>query len=188
MSEKLGGIYDIQTVTEIQSGTSDVKLTFQSGLTANLSVNHPDRDLILREAERSLCHRDPVGVMVDAAGTLVDLEHAQQVAVRYVEDDAEDSNRLQVAFWGYCAICYLTRDHPEFERMRATLVEAAVRGEEVWFANRTWPVEGEAESWNKIMVIRPVKTPHVLQPWNGLPSLGANGTVTQGDSATQQTR
>src|SRR5262249_46089424 len=97
-------------------------LTFRNGVTADLAADHPDRDLILREAQRSLQRQQPVGVVVSAAGRIVDLEHANQVLVNYVKEDDEDSSRLKVGFWGYCAICYLTRDHPEFERVRTALV------------------------------------------------------------------
>jgi hypothetical protein len=81
-----------------------------------------------------------------------------------VKDDSEDPHRLMVAFWGFSAICYLTRDHPEFERIRTTLEEAAASGSMVCFAKYTWPEESETEIWNKIMDVRPVPAPTPSSP------------------------
>ena len=61
-----------------------------------------------------------------------------------------------VAFWAFCAVCYLTRDHPEFDRILATLWAAAGTQQRVVFAIFTWPVESETETWNKILDVRPV--------------------------------
>jgi hypothetical protein len=149
-------VHDIQTVTGLQPCDSGaVRIDFRGGLSATLSPEHPDRDVILLQIDRSFRQGDLVGVMVDAAGRLVDLRYANRVTVRYVKDDEEDENRVMVAFWGFSSIGYLTRDHPDFERVRTTLAEAAANGSPVWFANRTWPVEGENEIWNRIMDARP---------------------------------
>ncbi len=116
-------------------------------------------------------------MVVDPTGNLVDLRYANRVTVRYVRDDEEDSNRVMVAFWGFSSICYLTRDHPEFERIRTTLAAAAARGEPVWFANRTWPVMGETEIWNRILDARPGSEFGAVFEPDGTTVTGRNGTA-----------
>src|SRR3954451_3242946 len=78
-------------------------LTFPDGLVVTLPADHRDRDPILREAERSLRGRQPVGVLADETGRLIEIAHAYQSAVRYVRDDEEDDRRVVVAFWGFSA-------------------------------------------------------------------------------------
>ena len=73
----------------------------------------------------------PVGVVLDAEGRVVDLNAAHDTPVRHVRAVPEDSNRLEVAFWAYSPICVLTHDHPEFERIHATLAEVAGKSK-VW--------------------------------------------------------
>jgi hypothetical protein len=131
-----------------------VKLRFSGGLTATLLADHPDHDLLLRQAERSLRRREPVGVIVDGTGCLVDLNHTYHVSVSDAVADDADGNRLLITFWGFGVVCYLPRDHPDFERIRSTLETARVSGSRVWFATRTWPVQGESETWNLILDVR----------------------------------
>jgi hypothetical protein len=161
MLETTCQVYDIQRVTEVVPCDEGHRVTFQGGLTATLSADHPDRDLLLAKAERHIHWPEPVGMLIDANGRIIDLNHTYQVSVCYVRDDKEDPNRLMVAFWGYCAICYLTRDHPEFERIRTTLMEALASATEVVFANHCWPIEGETEIWNKLLDVRPTNVPGV---------------------------
>ena len=76
--------------------------------------------------------------------------------VRHAE---EDEGRLPIWFWAFSPVCYLTRDHPEFDRIRATLERAAASGSRMWLANGMHPVEGETEVWWKILDVRPIATP-----------------------------
>jgi hypothetical protein len=114
---------------------------------------------MLREAERGLQQRRPVGVMVDGDGRLLELSPTHDTGVCSVREDEEDRSRLAVWFWGYSPVCYLTREHPEFDRIRATLEQAAASGSRVWLANRMHLVEGETETWWKILDVRPIKPP-----------------------------
>jgi hypothetical protein len=72
-------------------------------------------------------------------------------------DDEDDPSRVKVAFWGFSAVCYLQRDHPEFGRILGTLAAAVGSPAQVWFANRSWPLEGETEVWNAILDVRTAK-------------------------------
>jgi hypothetical protein len=146
--------YGIQIVADMQPCDGAVAIAFQNGTAATLPADHPDREAILREAERSRSGGRPVGVIVDEAARLVELSPTHQTAVRSVRD--EDSSRVMVAFWGYSPICYLTHDHPEFGRIRTTLVEATASGSQVLLANHRHMIQGETEIWWKILDVRPL--------------------------------
>jgi hypothetical protein len=149
-------VFDIQKIRTIQSCNGAVVLTFGSGLVARFPPDHPDLDKMLREAEDNLQQGRPVGVLVNAMGQILELSHAHDTCVDSVRDDEEDEGRLPVWCWEFSPVCYLTRDHPEFDRIRATLEQAAASGSRVWLANRMHPVEGETEIWWKILDVRPI--------------------------------
>jgi hypothetical protein len=148
-------VYEIQPVAEIHPSPSCTQIAFRNGLVGSLDAAHPGYRLMLVQAESSLRAGRPVGVVLDPLGRIADLNDAHDTAVRSLRDDPEDSNRLEVAFWGYSPICYLTRDHPEFGRLRSTLAEAEAAGTTVWVANHSQMVEGATEVWWKIMDVRP---------------------------------
>jgi hypothetical protein len=148
-------VIDILTVLAIQPSNGAFAITFGSGLVARVPPDHPDRDRMLREAEDSLQDRCPVGVLVNGDGYILELSHAHDACVHSILPDEDDKSRLAVSFWEYSPVCYLTRDHPEFDRIRATLEEAARTGDRVWLANRMHMVRGETEIWWKILDVRP---------------------------------
>jgi hypothetical protein len=150
-------LYDIQRVHAIQPSNGALAIVLASGLLARLTPDHPDRDRMLREAEDSLRQHRPVGVLVNGEGRLVELSHTHETSVASLREDEEDKSRLAVWFWEYSPICYLTREHPEFDRIRATLEQAAASGSRVWLANSMHPVEGETEIWWKILDVRSVQ-------------------------------
>jgi hypothetical protein len=149
-------VFGIQAVRAIHPSNGALLVTFGSGLLGRLLPDHPDRDWILREAEASLQERRPVGVLVNGEGHFLELSHAHETCVDCIREDEEDNSRLAVWFWEYSPVCYLTRDHPEFDRIRATLEQAAATGGRVWLANRMHLVEGETEIWWKILDVRPL--------------------------------
>jgi hypothetical protein len=89
-------------------------------------------------------------------GRLLEMNLAHDSAVDSVRADEEDPSRLAIWFWAYSPVCYLTRDHPEFDRIRATLEQAATSGGRVWLANHMHLVESETEIWLKILDVRPI--------------------------------
>ncbi len=151
-----GQTYDIQRVTAMQPCDGSTAIRFRNGSTACLPGTHPDRDIILLEAQQSLSSGVPVGYVVDAAGRLLDLHHAHDTGIHSIKGDKEDSSRLEVLCWGFSPACYLTRDHPEFERIFATLSEAVAGGGRVWLTTHLRMIEGETEIWHKIMDVRPL--------------------------------
>jgi hypothetical protein len=151
-------MFGIETVRTVDASNGAPAVTFHSGLVARVPLDHPDRDRILCEAKRSLQQGRPVGVMVNGDGCVLELSAAHETSVRSVGEDEEDQSRLAVWFWEYSPICYLSREHLEFDRIRATLEQAAASGSRVWLANRMHVVEGETEIWWKILDVRPVKS------------------------------
>src|SRR5262249_39578774 len=104
-----------------------------------------------------------VGVVLDTAGRVIDLNTAHHTAVHSIQQYPDPHDRLKVGFWAYGPFCYLTLDHPEFERIRSTLTKDAGTLTRVWFANHseveiTEPTgEEEGETWWKIMDVRPAQ-------------------------------
>src|SRR5262249_42493884 len=93
----------------------------------------------------------------DGEGRILELSHAHETCVNSIREVGEDPSRLAVWFWEYSPICYLTRAHPDFDRIRATLEQAATSGNRVWLPNRMHLVEDETEIWWKILDVRPVE-------------------------------
>jgi hypothetical protein len=149
-------VFDIQPISAVQPSNGSLAITFQSGLVTWLPPNHPDREMILQEAEWSRQQHRPVGVMADEQGRLLELSHVYDTCVDSVREDEEDKSRLAVWCWDFSPACYLTRAHPDFDRIRATLEQAAASGGRVWLANRMRMVEGETEVWWQILDVRPV--------------------------------
>ena len=158
MLETTSLVFDIQTVRALQPSNGAVMATFGSGLLAHFPLDHPDRDQMLREAKDSLRERRPVGLLVDGEGQIVELSHVHDTCVDAVRAEEEDRSRLAVWCWDYSPVCYLTRDHPEFNRIRAALDQAAASGSRVWLANRMHLVESETEIWWKILDVRPIES------------------------------
>jgi len=149
-------MFDIQVLGAVESSNGSLVLTFPSGLVAWLPLDHPERERIRRAATGFLQQRRPVGVMVNGDGRLLELSPTHETGVRSVREDEEDPSRLAVWFWAYSPVCYLTREHPEFDRIRATLEQAVASGGRVWLANRMHLVDGDTEIWWKILDVRPV--------------------------------
>jgi hypothetical protein len=112
-------------------------------------------------AESNAGKATPIGLVLDSSGRVADLNTAHDTTVQSVAECPEDYDRLKVAFWGYGPVCYLTRDHPEFQRLRSILTQAAETQNVVWVANHSEMVESEPaedgaefEVWWKIMDVR----------------------------------
>jgi hypothetical protein len=131
-----------------------MQIVFVTGLSTCLRKGHPDYEQALHQARSSLQHGHPVGLLVNETGELVELNDTHQSTMRHVRADEDDPGRLMVEFWAYSPICYLTRDHPEFERIKHILERAAEKDEPVLFANYRHMVEGETETWWKILDVR----------------------------------
>jgi hypothetical protein len=151
------GVFDIQIVRAIQSSNGALTITLANGLVARLPPDDADRDRMLRAAEDSLREDSPVGVLLGGEERVLELSPARETAVASIRED-EDRSRLAVWFWEYSPVCYLTRDHPEFDRIRALLEQSVASGSRIWLANRMHLVESETEVWWQILDVRPVET------------------------------
>jgi hypothetical protein len=167
MTPMTRNVYDIRVVTAIEPTERAVLLTFKDGAKAIVPGDHRDREIIIHEAERSLTWQHPVGVILDPTDRVVDLSHTHEACVRSVQDYDEDPNRIEVCFWEFSSVCYLTRDHPEFQRIHTTLKDAVASRTPVVFANETWSIRGETEIWLKILDARPVEVPDEQPGVNG---------------------
>jgi hypothetical protein len=147
--------YDIQRVREVLPCAGGMQVVFPTGLSACFRKEHPDYERLLHHARSSLQDGGAVAFLVNEGGDLVELNYTHQSAVRRVRTDEEDRNRLMIEFWAYSPICYLTRDHPEYDRIKDTLERAAATETPVIFANNMHMVVGETETWWKLMDVRP---------------------------------
>src|SRR5579883_3184981 len=143
--------YDIQPVRAVLPCDRGTQVVFPAGLTACLRKEHPEYERILHHARSSLQYGHPIGFILNEAGELVELNDTHQSTVRQVQPDEDDPGRLMVEFWAYSPICYLAKDHPEYERIKNTLEHAAAMDEQVIFANYLHMVEGETETWWKLL-------------------------------------
>jgi hypothetical protein len=163
MSIATAVVHDIRPVAEVAPVEGGLRITFRDGTTAFLDGSHSNFELLRIHAVSNQGGAVPVGVVLDADGGIVDLNTAHDASVQFVQEVPEDNNRLKVAFWGYSPVCYLSREHPEFDRLYSTLTAAAGTRTMLWVANYSEMVEdqpktpdGEYEIWWKIMDVRPV--------------------------------
>lgn len=152
--------YDIRLVAEVVPADGGLEIRFRGGASAFLDASHPNF-AVARITVESRCGRTmAVGVILDAEHRLVDLNAAHDTTVSFIQEDPEDPTRFRVGFWGYSPLCYLTRDHPEFERIHSLLASAAGSARTVWVANHSEMVltepqgDVEGECWWKIMDVR----------------------------------
>jgi len=131
-----------------------MQVVFSNGLSVCVRKEHPEYERLLHQARSSLQYGAPVGIVVSDTGALVELNDTHQSAVRHVRPDEDDPSRLMVECWAYSPICYLTQNHPEFERIKQTLERAVALDEQVVFANHGHMVEGDTETWWKLMDVR----------------------------------
>jgi hypothetical protein len=146
---------NIQRVQKVLPCDNGTQVIFENGLSACIRTGHAEYERMVRQAHHSVQDGIPVGFLLNETAEIVELNYTHQSTVRFIRPDEDDSSRLVVAFWAYSPICYLTRDHPEFERIRQTLERAAKGNEHVILANHMNMVDGETETWWKIMDVRP---------------------------------
>jgi hypothetical protein len=152
-------VFDIRPLADVQHCDGAVKLTFGDGSVAYLEETNPTFDTLVVLLECG-SPSQPVGVVLDAADRVVDLNEAYEVTVRSICVSPDSLDRLKVSFWGFSSVCYLAKDHPEFERLRATLTGAATTSARLWVANHSQMVKervtngAESEIWWKIMDAR----------------------------------
>jgi hypothetical protein len=149
-------------VVDVIAADGGVQILFEDGSSGFLDATHPHFAVCRLNAESRRGRSMPVGVALDADGRVVDLNAAHDTPVRYIRAFAMDRNCCEVAFWAYSPTCCLCRDHPDFERLHATLAEAVGKPKLLWVATHSQEmVEGEPDedglipAYPKILDVRP---------------------------------
>jgi hypothetical protein len=166
--------YSIRRIEEIRRDDGGAWLTCQGGCRARLDSSHPHFEHLLWLAEWSQPSR-PVGIVTDGAGRIVDLNVAHDTGVAWVRALPTDSGRFRVAFWAYSPICGLTREHPEFDRIYASLLAAAGTAQPLWVATHSEDTvddepdeEGLSAALPKILDVRTIDSPHAVPGQPGI--------------------
>jgi hypothetical protein len=154
--------YGVRLVAEVRPTDTGACIVFRDGTTACLDVSHPNFAHLRQLAAWAMQGR-AVGVVTDASGQVVDLNAAHDTTVYWIRAFPTDPSRFHVAFWAYSPLCALTRDHPEFDRIYATLTAAAGTPQMVWVVTHSEETvddepdeEGLVAALSKIMDVRPV--------------------------------
>jgi len=164
MSIATGLVYDIRFITDVKRNEHGAEITFRDGSAAYLESSGANGQHLLWLAEWSQSRR-AVGVVLDSSGQIIDLNPIQDTSVHWIREFPTDRNRFAVAFWAYSPICGLTRDHPDFERIHATLTEAVKTSQSVWVATHSEEVvedepdmDGSIAVLPKILDVRPASS------------------------------
>jgi hypothetical protein len=117
----------------------------------------------------------PVGIVTEGAGRIVDLNVAHDTGVAWVRALPTHSGRFREAFWAYSPICGLTREHPEFDRIHASLLAAAGTAQPLWLATHSEETvddepeeEGLSAALPKILDFRTMDSPLAVLGQPGL--------------------
>lgn len=122
-------IHDTQLVAGSESTDNGVRLTLGDGRRVCLDAGHPDFGRWMRHVGSPFLASYPLGVVTDEAGGVVDLSTARDTAVYWVR---ESSGGFTVGCWAFAPVLGLTREHPEFDRIHATLIAAAGTRQRLW--------------------------------------------------------
>jgi hypothetical protein len=154
-------VFKMQPIQEVRRTAEGVWITLRDGSVARLDLDHPHFDALMIYVESDWRRSRPIGVSLDSAGRVLDLGAAHDTPVRSIGEFPNDPTRFQVGFWAYSPVCALTRDQPEFERIHATLTQAAKTAQMVWVVTHSQEVvEGEPDedglfpTYPKIMDVR----------------------------------
>jgi hypothetical protein len=129
-------------------------ITLDSGRTAWISAGAPSAPQLVAGADAARRTGEPIGVLLSKAGEVLDLAPAHVSTVAFVRQDEDHADRWLVGFWAFTTLCYLTHDHPDFERLKRILEAAAGTETRVVFANHSQPVEDEDEVWWRLLDVR----------------------------------
>ncbi len=158
MSVATAPSYGVRSVAEVRRADGGARVVFRDGTTARLDAAHPDFAHLVQLAEWAVPGR-AVGVVIGGDGRLADLNAAHDTPVYWVRESPTNPGLLRVAFWAYNPLCALTRDHPEFDRIHATLTVAVGTPQMVWVvthSDETVDDGADEDGLPKIMDVRPV--------------------------------
>jgi hypothetical protein len=121
-------------VKSVQESTADAIIIFQTGQKSRLSRNHKDYQYFLKLAKESLESQHPVGVRIDNAGEISEIERADNDFVHTLAKKGED--RVMVVFQMHNGIAYLERQHPRFDTIERDLQRSRKEKKRIWFVWR----------------------------------------------------
>jgi hypothetical protein len=146
--------YDLSRVRAVAPCRGETEITFENGRTACVTANAPDAAQLITAANAACVNGEHVGLLLADTGEVLDLSPARVSTVAFVRQDTERADRLLVGFWAFGTLCYLMKDHPDFERLHQTLQGVAGTETPVLFAIHSHPVEDEVESWWRLLDAR----------------------------------
>jgi hypothetical protein len=156
--------YGIRLIDEVSRAGGGARLAFRDGSRARLESGHPSFEHLLWLAEWSRPDR-PVGVVMDADGRVLDLNSTHETGAAWVRALPTALGRFRVAFWAYSPVCGLTREHPEFDRIFATLTAAAGPPEQLWVATHgTETVDDEPDEEGLIAALPKIMDVRAMGP------------------------
>jgi hypothetical protein len=135
------------------------EIAFANGRTVCVPAGAPGAGQFIDGANAACVSGEYVGLLFTDTGEVLDLSPARVSTVAFIRQDEERADRLVVGFWAFGTLCYLMKDHPEFERLHRMLQGAAGTETPVLFANHSCPVEDEEESWWRLLDARLVDSP-----------------------------
>lgn len=158
-------VHRVLPIKNLSRSNRGVVITFGDGSVGTLDASNPNFEALLIHAEHGFRRTDhaPVGVVVESDGRIVDLGTAHDTSVYWVKESPADPNCFRVAFWAYTPLCALTRDHPEFDRIYATLTAAVGTPRMLWVVTHSEEAvddelddDGLSVTLPKLMDVRPV--------------------------------
>jgi hypothetical protein len=120
-------------VKEIRETDLGVEIHFDGGRLGRLSRQNNDKYAdSIEYAREGLKERYPVAATIEKPDRIVTIDPADSDTVEYLRD--YDAERLEVAFRGHAAMYYLRKDHPDLQRVKATLEQSAKNQSLVWLS------------------------------------------------------
>jgi hypothetical protein len=151
MLSKHCDLFRVRAVGPCRGGT---EITFANGTTACVPAGAPDGARFIAGANAARVSGEHVGLLLSDAGEVLDLSPGRVSTVAFIRQDEERADRLIVGFWAFGTLCYLMKDHPDFERLHRMLQGVAGTETPVLFANHSHHVEDEDESWWRLLDAR----------------------------------
>jgi hypothetical protein len=145
---------DLSRVRGVRPCRGGSEIAFENGRTGCVPADAPDAAQFVAAANAACVCGEYVGLLLTDAGEVLELSPGRVSSVAFVRPDEEREDRLMLGFWEFGALCYLMKDHPDFERLRQMLQGAAGTETRVLFANHFHPVEDENEIWWRLLDAR----------------------------------
>jgi hypothetical protein len=125
-------------VRGLERGPAGATVCFKGGVLGHLPGSHRSFARWMDLLEDSLQRQRPFGVGLGQDGHIHDVRWADQDRVKWLGEGTEGP--LPIIFWGHAGVYHLERDHPDFQRLYATVKRSAEHEEPIWFVYRSFPL------------------------------------------------